>query len=656
MFAALAFLVPCLLQAQTDSLLLEQSVLVGRKNQSVLDLSEEGIKLKADRLKTLPMLLGSSDPVRLARYLPSMQASSELDYGLHIQGNDHSHNLVASGGVPIYGASHLLGIFSVFNPSHFESFDYSTQAPEYNRLGGKLEMELPRSMAEKVGGDVSFGLISFQGHMHFPIGKSSLSVSLRRSYINLLYGRFMKIGNMPLRYGFTDANLTWQWQPGKNDKVWVDAYYGDDSASMNSATNAYGVNIKWGNAMGAAHWLHDMDQAGKLMQTAYATHYYLDPAVYYTGMDLLIPSYILTLGYRGQWTGGPWTAGVDLAAHKALPQDPTITGTFNITHEEPPVQHGQEMTVFGAYQNDFGPLGVRIGLKGLLWHSPDGRWMPDVGPDLMLSWNFYNAGKISARAGIQHQYLMQAGITDLGLPCEFWFLAGEYNDPQHSFGTSLSYTLPFALDTFVLQAEAYYKLLKNQVEYRNGFFDLIYSPNSLDNALMKGNGRAYGAGVMLQKKAGKLTGWISYACGRSLRRYDDIEGEIPSAHERLHELDIVASYNLGKWDFGLTYMLASGAPYTPPSALYILSNRIMVQYGEHNSARMAPYRRLDIAVNYFFNRNERIENGINFSMYNVLGAKNELYHNLVLDDEGFCYSASDINIRFMPSICYFHKF
>ena len=656
MFVALGFLIPGLLQAQTDSLTLEESVLVGRKNESVLSVGESGMKMRPDRLKTTPMLLGSSDPVRLARYLPSMQASSELDHGIHIQGNDHSHNLVASGGVPIYGASHLLGIFSVFNPSHFESFDYSTWATGSNRLGGKLEMELPHTMAKKVGGDFSLGLIHFQGSIHAPIGKSSLTASVRRSYINLLYGHFLKIGGLPLTYGFTDANLTWQWLPGKRDKIWIDAYYGDDGASMETQNNAYGVDIKWGNAMGAVHWLHSLNDAGELKQSAYVTTYYLNPYIYYSGREVEGPSSILTAGYKADWNNGPWSAGVDFAAHKARPQDVIISGTFDTLHEEQPDQLGQELSVSGAYSNEFGPLGVRVGLKGLLWHSPDGRWIPDAGPDVMLSWNFYNAGKVSARAGIQHQYLMQAGITDLGLPCEFWFLAGTYNDPQHSIGASLTYSLPFAQDRFVFQAEGYYKALKNQVEYKNGFFDLLYKPNSMENALMKGDGRAFGASAMLQKKAGKLTGWISYAWGRSLRRFDGIDGEIPSVHERLHELDLVASYSLGKWNFGLTFLVASGTPYTPPAALYVLSNRIMVQYGEHNSARLAPYRRLDLAVNYYFNQGEKIENGLNFSVYNILGTRNELYHNLVVDEDGFYYAPSDINIRFMPSICYFHRF
>ena len=656
MFAALGFLVPCLLQAQTDSLLLEESILVGRKNETVLQASGNGVKIKAERLRTLPMLLGSADPMRLARYLPSMQASSELDYGLHIQGNDHSHNLVSSGGVPIYGAAHLLGIFSVFNPSHYDTFNYSIQAPEYNRLGGMLDMELPQSMPERVCGDVSAGLLAFQGNVRIPMGKSSLGLSLRRSYLNLLYGAFMKIGDRPLKYGFTDANITWQWQPGARDKVWIDAYYGSDRASCFAPSGAYGTDISWENAMGALHWRHGMNGNGTLEQTAYATGTRLNPHIYYTGMETYVPSFIVTAGYRAVWSKDAWRVGADFAAHRALPQDVRITGTFTTNYTPQSEQHGQEMSVFASYARTFGPFGVHLGMKGLLWHSPDGRWMPDVGPDISLSWNFYSAGKLTASAGLKHQYLMQAGITDLGLPCEFWFLAGDVNDPQHSLGTSLSYTLPFAEDMFFFQAEVYYKTLRNQVEYKNGFCDLLYAPYSLEDVIMKGDGRAYGADFMIQKKAGKFTGWLSYAFGRSLRTYEGIEGEIPSAHERIHELDLVASYHTGKWDFGLTFMLATGSPYTPPVALYLLSNQIVVQYGPHNSGRLGTYRRLDLSASYCFSKTDRLEHGINLSVYNALGAKNELLHSLVVDSDCFYYDAADINIRFMPSICYYLKF
>ena len=49
----------------------------------------------------------------------SPEKYAEYDAGLHIQGCDNSHNLISIEGVPVYNASHLLGFFSTFNPSHF---------------------------------------------------------------------------------------------------------------------------------------------------------------------------------------------------------------------------------------------------------------------------------------------------------------------------------------------------------------------------------------------------------------------------------------------------------------------------------------------------------------------------------------------------------
>lgn len=49
--------------------------------------------------------------------------------------------------------------------------------------------------------------------------------------------------------------------------------------------------------------------------------------------------------------------------------------------------------------------------------------------------------------------------------------------------------------------------------------DLYYGNFSLDDNLAPGYGRAYGLNLMLQRHAGPVTGWISYAYSRSLRSF-----------------------------------------------------------------------------------------------------------------------------------------
>ena len=637
---------------------LKASAVQAEQNLSVIRAQSDRVQLETEQLRTFPMILGSADPVRFSQYLPSMSATTELDASLHIQGNDHSHNLVSIGGIPIYGASHLLGLFSVFNPTHFPRMDYSTWTADANRLGGQLDMALPPAQATKVGADVSVGLVSAQGTLTLPLGKSTLTASVRRSYLNLLYGSFLQMNGNRFKYGFTDANLTWLWEPRPQDRIWVDAYYGDDSVVIPPGNLGLVGDFRWWNAMGAVHWHHRTGE-GLLRQRVWMSAYSLNLDVVYASMTARAPSTIMSEGYRLSYEWGPWKTGIELQAHQARPQALSLEGTFNDKGTQSSLQQGQELTVFGRYARSWGPFGLDLGLKGILWHGADKKLYPAAGPEAIFSWDFYRGGKLELQAGLHHQYLMQAGITDMGLPLEFWFLAGAYNKPQQSLGASLRYQLSFLNDRYRLTTDLYYRNLKNQAEYASNLVDFLFSPYSLESAIQVCDGRAYGLNLMLQKQSGALTGWISYAWGRSLRRFGGADApERPSNHERIHELDLVAMYQLGRWNFGATFVAASGTPYTPVNSVLIINNHVIAIHGEKNSARLAPYMRLDLSVSYFFHRDARQENGLNFSLYNALGRNNEFAHHLVVNmqEETFAYRPAVVGVRFLPSLCYFHKF
>lgn len=645
------------LQAQTDSLFLEESVLISRKNESMLKLSEGAIKLDAELLKTTPAFLGSTDPLRISRYLPSMQASSEIDAGIHIQGNDHSHNLISSGGVPIYGASHLFGLFSVFNPSHFSAMDYSTTAPEANRLGGKLDIVLPQAPAQKFGGEFSMGLLAAGGSVTVPTGKvGSFTASVRRSYLNLLYGKFLRIDSSNIKYGFTDANLTGIWRLSDKDKLWVDAYYGDDAVILTTDFNTISVDLPWRNAMAAIHHSHSLSGGAEFRHKAFVTHYGLSPVMSYAAINFSIPSKITTAGYDLQWRYPHLHFGGSFLFHVAHPQQVYSEGSYFGMADNPEIQYGQEGTVYARYMRQWGDFDLDASMKAILWHGPDGKWVPELSPEVTVGWDFHRGGKLSMRLGLYHQNLSQAGFTGIGLPFEFWMLAGTVCGPQRSLGASIQHQVSFWNDSFSLSAELYYKILENQVEYRDGLVDIISSPYSLEGALRSGKGRAFGINMMLHKKSGPVTGWLSLSWGRSLRTFSPEEGELPAFHERTFEADLVASYKLGRWVFSLTSLAATGTPYTPATDIYLLSNYLLIEYGPHNSARLPWYLRTDIGVTCNLGKTGIVDHALNFSMYNVFGAKNPLYRNLSISDTGFKYSFEGIGIRFMPSIGYSLKF
>ncbi len=99
----------------------------------------------------------------------------------------------------------------------------------------------------------------------------------------------------------------------------------------------------------------------------------------------------------------------------------------------------------------------------------------------------------------------------------------------------------------MLTAGVYHKWLYHQQEYVSTPFEVIFNPSdNLSKQLIEGQGRNYGAHVMLEKRSGRLTGWVSYAWGRAQRHYPGtaLLGEYPASHERVHELNALATYQL----------------------------------------------------------------------------------------------------------------
>jgi hypothetical protein len=188
---------------------------------------------------------------------------------------------------------------------------------------------------------------------------------------------------------------------------------------------------------------------------------------------------------------------------------------------------------------------------------------------------------------------------------------------------------------------------------------MLYSTYNLNDALMVGRGSNYGINVMVNKTRGRLTGWVSYSYGRALRRFSlpQYPDEYPSSHERIHELDAVATIKIGRrWSIGGTFVAASGTPFTAPRSFYIINSRLVSEYGPHNGNRLKPYVRLDLSANYYFKKSAGHESGINISVYNVLMHSNDLFYRLKYYEGKFGYRPLRFIGKLLPSINYFYKF
>lgn len=602
-------------------------------------------------LKKIPSVLGLADPLRFVFLLPSVQTGNDADNSIHIQGCENAHNYISISGAPIYGAGHMLGFASVFNANHFQEMSYSTVARDLNRLGGVVDMQLPSANVPKTSADLAVGLFLSQATIRVPAGKHTFFLSGRHSYFNLLYSSFMKFNDAPLRYDFGDCNATWIWRPGKGrDEIRANGYFGRDAAEYGAPEWQIKAWGNWKNALGSLDWHHD-GGSWTADQLVYATLYRLNDYVEIDVTGVSAPSDIHSFGYRGRVRAGGFEVIAESARHYATPLQPTDLVTIR--------QQAWESSLQAGYKYRNGPWFISGALRGTWYLSPEYQSMYSVDPRVEGAWTSPGAGTYTLKTGIAHQYLFQTGPTDMGFPTEYWILAGELTKPQSSRYLSLSWGSDALFDGWNLACELYYRDLSNQLEYSGSILDYANPAFDLENCFLKGKGRNFGVNLSLQKTLGQLTGWISYAFGRSLRHCDKpgFPEWYPSRHERRHEVNLVGVYDFGEWDLGLTLVAASGRPWTDPLAFYLLGGKIMTVFDEYNAGRLNPYLRADLSANWYLHKDARRRDGINFSVYNATAYPNELARMIKVDEEGrYYYGGVKLQLRIMPSLGYFIHF
>lgn len=648
----------------------------GKRLRSQLREIEGTSIISMSLMDEMPHILGNADPLHYAQLLPGVQTNSEYDAGLHIQGCDNSHNYVSLGGAPVYNAAHLLGFFSIFNAGHFTEMSLQkspVSASFPNRLGGRVDMLTPTWLAAEdslsvgaVHGELSVGPMSSQGTLRLPIGKRSLLLlSARAAYLNLLYSKWLEVDGDEVKYDFSDYNLSYITQLDDANVLKIEGYWGYDNMKIGQASYGLQGKLKWDNTMAALHWYSrskdGLNEGGKdwsMEQMVYYSRYANRLSVGEYSFQVGMRSFIFDLGYKGNFSWGRWRMGAEVVRHQLLPQDIGISG--NLANYQTDTQHQQSMEA-SAYLQYCQPLGenllMELGARVSGYHCQKSFYR--VMPHLKFNYDLSPSAKLNLNLGIRNQYLFQTGFSSAGLPTEFWFAADQNHRPQYAYHAALQGEFWFAEKEYRLSVETYYKWLMNQIENNSNMFDILFSSYSFDGSLLHGKGYNYGLNLLLEKRRGKLTGWLSGSLGRAMRKFDGEQYQewYPAGHERIYELNAVATYRINRRvSLGATYVLASGTPYTKVNYAYLMSGNLVTEYGPHNGDRVKPYMRLDLSVSYDFATKGSVRSGINFSLYNVTMHGNDLFYRIKVYDNHVRYNAFKFLMPIMPSINYYCKF
>lgn len=650
------------LRAQDDSvqIFLDEITLTEHRNLSAISgTMTGGIRIDSKLMQTYPKLFGYTDPVRYLQSLPGVSTNNDLAGGLHVQGGEMSHNMVMVSDVPIYGSMNFTGLFSLFNQDHLPTVEFSTttKAPF---LGAGLSLDHADTIPNRVSGTATLGPITAQATVSAPIqGNTALTVSVRRSFLNTFYGGMLEYDGNPLRYGFTDANLTLLKRLNARNTLDLNMLWNHDMGECKYGTMRIRMGGTWGNKLASLRWRH----TGKVKTTTsvFITDYSITGNADDGVNSGYMPAHITQTAVK---TAIKLPCALNLEAdanyYDILPQDPHV----NYNMEGAASQPRQEVLLGNLYLSRLFRIGRSLEITPHALasaYTEKGQYeCINVDPTLTVGYDMFRVGMITLEAGMKHQYIIQTGMTNVGLPIEFWVAAGRYFEPQKSLFATLSYDIQLAESKYALSFQAYGKRLYNQAEYTGFIYDMLTRPYSLESNLLICNGFNYGVNLMLAKQAGKVTGWLSYSYGQSLREGDGVlfPKLFHSSHERSHEFNSVLTYKTGRWDLGGNLIMASGNPYTPAKNLYVLANTLVIYYNEYNSANLPMYMRLDLSATYHLPSHGRYDHNINVSLLNATAHENYTLGYIKADEQNMTirYKLAKLIVPVIPSISYTCRF
>ncbi|HEY4652497.1 MAG TPA: TonB-dependent receptor, partial [Pontibacter sp.] len=250
-------------------------------------------------------------------------------------------------------------------------------------------------------------------------------------------------------------------------------------------------------------------------------------------------------------------------------------------------------------------------------------------PRASVKYSLSQGATIKAGYSRTRQYIQLISNTAAITPVDVWKLSNRHIAPQIADQLSVGYFYADTESKYEFNWEVYYKLLYNQVDYKNGATLLLN--HSLESDLLFGDGYAYGSEWMVKKNLGRLRGWVSLTYSRSMRQIKGTtaaetinDGEpYPSNYDKPINLNVFTDYHLWpNWKFSANFTYTTGRPVTVADSWYLYQGQIYSNYSGRNQERMPAYHRLDVSLNREPIKKGRVEYSGGLSVYNLYGRKN----------------------------------
>lgn len=639
----------------------------GDRNMSMKTKDPGLEKLSVKAIRSIPMMLGERDILKVSQMLPGIVSVGEGAAGLNVRGGSSDQNAFYLNKIPIYNTSHLFGFFPAFNSDIIKDFSiYKGLIPA--KYGGRLSSVFniitrqgnrKRFMARGGIGPYAANIV-----LEGPIKKdvSSLIISARTSYSDWMLAKINDPVIRTSKAAFSDFSVGFNYDL-KKTQISAFAYYSKDKFQL-SDINEYeyangGVSLNFSHnyssslhaeyAIVASQYSFTTIDKQEL-SSAYEHSYSIDQIEARADFDHATGDKN-TLEYGGS------------LIHYSLDRgtiNPYGTGSLRM-----PVELGKEQAyesaIYIADNYNFLPwLNLNVGLRYSVYtptgpktvyvYKPDAEMLPENVTDSLLFGNnqpikWYGSPQLRAALNFEtdphgsvklsfsqmSQNLFMLNNTISIAPNTQWKLADYHIAPSKSNQLSLGVFRTTRKGFLESSIEVFYKYSTNYPEFKDGA-DFLNNPN-LETAILQGNQKAYGVEFFLKRSARKVEGWLSYTYSRSIVQVDGGEDwnsinsglSYPANHDIPHSANLVLNYHINRrltLSSIVTYQ--TGKPVTYPVSVYYINGLPYLDYSQRNAYRIPDYFRMDASVTIEGNLKKRklLHSSFILSVYNLTGRQN----------------------------------
>jgi len=626
-------------------------------------------RVRADRIRHIPMAFGEADVIRAVLTLPGVKSVGEAAGGFNVRGGATDQNLILYNQGTIYNSSHLFGLFSLFNNdviSSLELYKSSIPAKFGGRISSVLEVNSREGNKNRFTGSAGIGLLTTKLTLEGPIIKDRTSFILagRTTYSDWLMKLIPKeSGYNDGSANFYDLNAGISHRFNQNNHLFVNGYFSRDRFSFDP-----NVSYRYQNINTSARYRSVIsDRSDMVLTLAYDKYNYHMQNTTNAAMGYDMSFSLQQASFKADFSSrlnGKHKLEYGLNAYyyildpgTYLPFDDRSLVSSDILQRE----QAFETALYLSDNWEITPelsieMGIRYGLYSAL--GPNRHYLYDPGkprseetatdsvyvgagkmiapyhgPEFRLSMRYAFTSDFSVKAGFNsmRQNIHMLSNTTVISPTDIWKLSDANIRPQKGWQTALGFYKNLMNNTLELSVEGYYKHMDRYLDYAS-FARLLMNPR-IETDVIETRGRAYGVEIMLKRSLGRLNGWISYTYSRTQLKQDDPRvaepvnkgNWYPAPYDKPHDLKLVGNFKFThRFSLSMNLDYSTGRPITMPIGTYHYAGGWRLLYGDRNAHRIPDYFRLDISFNIEPSHKLTLLTHSSFTIgvYNVTGRKN----------------------------------